>query len=58
MCSYRERCICEDSLVKSLWITARENARTPKIFSSADSITIGRIGERHGPEGWRSGAGF
>jgi len=23
MCSYRERCICEDSLVKSLWITAR-----------------------------------
>jgi len=23
MCSYRERCISEDSLVKSLWITAR-----------------------------------
>jgi len=30
MCSYRERCISEDSLVKSLWITARENARTAR----------------------------
>jgi hypothetical protein len=28
------------------------------IFASADSIAIGRIGERHGPEGRRSGAGF
>ena len=27
MRSYRERCISEDSLVKSLWITARKNVR-------------------------------
>jgi hypothetical protein len=58
MCSYRERCISEDSPFEITMDFATNTATDNEIFASADSITIGRIGERHGPEGRRYVTGF
>jgi hypothetical protein len=63
MCSYREPCISEDSPFEITMDFATNTAADTchgqrEIFASADSITIGRIGERHGPEGRRYGTGF
>jgi hypothetical protein len=45
-------------LSRSPWILPRNTATDNEIFASADSITIGRIGERHGPEARRYVTGF
>ena len=63
MCSYREHCICKDSPFDtpsdySTYAVADTVADNEKSLPLQTRLQLVGLGERHGPEGRRCGAGF